>query len=153
MKKALFLLIASLFVLLSVPGIAGAQATGTAGNILVDDDKTQCPTAEFTTIQAAINAATPGDVIRVCPGTYAEQLSITKKVSIEGDNGAIVEPNGVSQNAISAATGDGLAAVIMVQNTVGVSIKGLIVDGSENKLSACAPNPGRYSVSKRFRHY
>ncbi len=140
MKKTVLLLITFSAVLLSSPNFAHAQASGRAANILVDDDKVQCPTAEFTTIQAAVNAATPGDVIRVCPGTYAEQLSITKSVSIEGDNGAIVQPDGVSQNAISAATGDGLAAIILVQNTVGVSIKGLIVDGSDNKISACAPN-------------
>jgi putative cell wall-binding protein len=37
--------------------------------ILVDDDKVQCPTAAFTTIQSAVNAASPGDTIRVCAGT------------------------------------------------------------------------------------
>ena len=30
-------------------------------NVLVDDDKVQCPTAQFTSIQAAINAANAGE--------------------------------------------------------------------------------------------
>ena len=35
-----------------------------------------CPKATYWTIQAAVNAASTGDRIRVCPGTYAEQVSI-----------------------------------------------------------------------------
>ncbi len=36
------------------------------------------PNAAFTSIQAAINAASPGDRINVCEGTYAEQLVLDK---------------------------------------------------------------------------
>lgn len=35
-----------------------------------------CASAHFHTIQAAINAANPGDEINVCPGVYREQLTI-----------------------------------------------------------------------------
>ena len=42
-----------------------------------------------TTISSAIAAARPGDVVAVCPGTYPEQLTITKPISLEG----IVIPN------------------------------------------------------------
>jgi hypothetical protein len=42
-----------------------------------------------TTISNAIAAARPGDVVAVCPGTYPEQLTITKPISLEG----IVIPN------------------------------------------------------------
>lgn len=38
----------------------------------------------YPTIQAALDAATSGDTIRVRPGTYFEQLSITKNVTIKG---------------------------------------------------------------------
>jgi len=44
--------------------------------LLVDDDLVQCPTAQFTSIQAAVTAAAPGDHIDVCPGTYNEQVTI-----------------------------------------------------------------------------
>jgi hypothetical protein len=33
--------------------------------------------ADFATIQQAVDAAEPGDVIMVAPGTYCEQVSIT----------------------------------------------------------------------------
>ncbi|WP_314175257.1 right-handed parallel beta-helix repeat-containing protein [Streptomyces winkii] len=46
--------------------------------LVVDDNGAQCPGAQFTTIQAAINAASSGSTIRVCAGTYNETVSINK---------------------------------------------------------------------------
>jgi parallel beta-helix repeat protein len=36
----------------------------------------QCPYAAFTSIQAAVDASGPNDTIKVCPGTYNEQVRI-----------------------------------------------------------------------------
>jgi parallel beta-helix repeat protein len=41
-----------------------------AAVLTVDDDGAQCPAAAFTDIQSAVDAASPGDTIRVCPGLY-----------------------------------------------------------------------------------
>ena len=49
-----------------------------AATLEVDDDKVQCKKAPFSSIQAAVTAASPGDSIKVCPGTYTEQVKITK---------------------------------------------------------------------------
>jgi parallel beta-helix repeat protein len=49
-----------------------------AATLEVDDDKVQCKKAPFTSIQAAVTAASPGDQIKVCPGTYQEQVKVTK---------------------------------------------------------------------------
>ncbi|MGW0579346.1 right-handed parallel beta-helix repeat-containing protein [Streptomyces sp. NPDC002920] len=46
--------------------------------LVVDDNGAQCPGAPFTTIQAAITAASPGDEIRVCAGTYNEVVTVNK---------------------------------------------------------------------------
>lgn len=54
-------------------GSIGASAAG-AGTLVVDNDRAQCPTAGFTRIQTAINAAAAGDTINVCPGGYFEQV-------------------------------------------------------------------------------
>src|SRR5437899_2120213 len=37
-------------------------------DIVVDDDRVQCPEAQFTSIQEAVGAAPSGSTIRVCPG-------------------------------------------------------------------------------------
>lgn len=46
----------------------------TAANVswVVDDDRMQCPTANFTSIQDAVDHASPWDTIVVCEGTYEE---------------------------------------------------------------------------------
>jgi nitrous oxidase accessory protein NosD len=105
--------------------------------LVVDDDKVQCPTAGYTTIQSAIDAASPGSNIRVCAGTYPEQLIINKTLQIYGDNGALVEPVGVTANV--STTSEPTAAVIFVQNAQNVQISGLIIDGIKNGLTECAP--------------
>ncbi len=47
-------------------------ATPGSNTWTVDDDKAQCPNAEFTKIQDAVEYASPWETIVVCPGTYEE---------------------------------------------------------------------------------
>src|SRR5581483_8487221 len=66
---------------LAAAGPAGAQAYSPGGGPnmwIVDDDHAQCPNAQFSRIQDAVDAASAGDQIKVCPGTYTEQVRITK---------------------------------------------------------------------------
>ena len=65
-----------------------APDTGVATTLMVDDDSA-CPGAAFTSIQAAINAATSGDTIQVCAGTYNEDISVNKSVNIVGSGAAV----------------------------------------------------------------
>jgi parallel beta-helix repeat protein len=49
-----------------------------------------------TTIQAAVDAANPGDMVRVPPGTYHENVLVTKdNITIEGSLGAILDGTGL----------------------------------------------------------
>src|SRR5271156_5086521 len=79
---------------------------GSTSTILVDDDKLQCPKAAFSTIQAAVNAARPGDLIRVCPGTYNEQIAIHKPIVLRADNGVLIRPVGMVSNSAGLTQGD-----------------------------------------------
>lgn len=74
------LLACSLFAVL----VAGAQSATTAPALVVDDDGRATPrncNAEglaFSSIQPAVDFANPNTTIKVCPGTYAEQVVVTK---------------------------------------------------------------------------
>jgi nitrous oxidase accessory protein NosD len=126
-------------VLILVPRVAAAQNRDHKPDLLVDDDKVQCPTATFTSIQDAINAASPGSLIRVCPGTYTEQLSIDKSLRIEGDNGAILLPSAMVANT-TGSSGTAIAAAIFVKEAADVEIEGLIVDTANSGITQCSPD-------------
>jgi nitrous oxidase accessory protein NosD len=140
MRKSALSVLLLLSVSFAVPRMAAAtQDHDRKPDLLVDDDKVQCPAATFTSIQDAINAANAGSLIRVCPGTYREQLSITKSLSIEGDNGAILLPGGMVSNT-TGSSGAPIAAAILVKDASNVEIEGLIVDTANNGITECSPD-------------
>jgi parallel beta-helix repeat protein len=164
MKKCARFVVPMMFVFSFVPSAFCAQQAEQKIKadplILVDDDKVQCPTAKFTTIQSAVDAANPGDTIRVCAGTYAEQVTISKSLTIRGDNGAIVMPGAVTVNGSDIPSGTPVAAVIVVTDASPVAIDNLIVDGSNNGISECSPdfkgilfqNSSGYILHNAIRH-
>jgi hypothetical protein len=66
-------------------------------------DVPQCNSARYSTIQSAVDAASPGSRIFVCPGTYDEGVVIAKQLSLEGHWAAI--------DATSSTTGNGIQIV------------------------------------------
>jgi nitrous oxidase accessory protein NosD len=134
MKKLQIIISAALLSLLTILAAPAVHA-----QILVDDDNVQCPTATFSNIQAAIDAASPGETIRVCAGTYHEQLKIDKAITLAADNGVVLSPMGMTANATGSTQSDLLAAAIVVKNTTGVLFSGFIIDGSGNGITECSP--------------
>jgi parallel beta-helix repeat protein len=54
----------------------------------------------FTTIQAAVDAANPGDTVRVPPGIYRENVMVAKdNITIKGESGAILDGTGLLGNS------------------------------------------------------
>ena len=62
--------------LLASGALFAAAAVPASATELVDDNGVQCPTATHTTIQSAVNAASPNEQVVVCSGTYREQVVI-----------------------------------------------------------------------------
>jgi parallel beta-helix repeat protein len=70
--------------------VGGGQAfASTSATLVVDDDGAQCAQADFALIQAAVDAAQPGDLVRVCAGRYAETVTVDKAVTLKGDPEAV----------------------------------------------------------------
>src|SRR6266478_5510091 len=131
----------SLIVILAAPLIwPNPVLPAHRARLVVDDDKVECPTAAFTHIQDAVDAASPGDEIHICKGTYAEQVTIRKPLDIDSDNGAVLMPSAMQANTKSLFDAAPIATASLVADTTGVSISGLIVDGANNGVSACAPD-------------
>jgi parallel beta-helix repeat protein len=127
--------LAFLLVLFSPLPVTGRERP----QLVVDDDKVECPNATFSRIQDAVDAASPGATIRVCKGTYAQQVAIRKPLTIAADSGAVLMPGTMQQNATSLLDGSPFAAALLVADTADVSIEGLIVDGANNGVPQCSP--------------
>ena len=100
----------------------------------------------YTTIQAAVNVASSGAVIDVCPGTYAEQVKIGIPLVLTGisngnaDEPTITVPSGgiVANTTVTPRnTSVSAGAQILVQGTAGVTIQNLSIDGSNSGLTDC----------------
>jgi hypothetical protein len=61
--------------------------------------------ASFATIQAAVDAASPGDTVSVCPGVYTENVIINKAAL------RVVSTGGASVTTIMAATSTDVVAI------------------------------------------
>jgi uncharacterized repeat protein (TIGR01451 family) len=94
-------------------------------------DITPGHTGTFTTIQAAVNAAFPGDTILADPGTYAESVTINKSLVLEG-----------AQHGVDARTRSGLESIVTGVGNNGrtpffvtasnVTIDGFTIEGATN---------------------
>jgi nitrous oxidase accessory protein NosD len=49
-----------------------------------------CKTAAYSKVQSAIDAAHPGATVVVCPGTYTEDVIISKSLTLSGKQGAVI---------------------------------------------------------------
>ncbi len=112
--------------------------------LFVDDDKAQCPHAQFTSIQTAVTAAMPGDTVNVCPGTYPEQVVIRKSLTVRGisvanQNLALIRPPQALPNSTSTFDGSPVAAIVLVDGAKSVTLFNLTVDGASNGINGCAP--------------
>lgn len=118
-----------------------------------------------STITAALGAASSGDTILVAPGTYKEDVAITKPIALIGSNrSSIIDAtglaNGIFVNGMSAPPKIGISNVtisgftvrsanfegILVANATDVLLTGNLVTDNDKSLdisaSACPGTPG-----------
>jgi len=106
--------------------------------LFVDDDKQQRPNAQFTSIQAAVTAAQPGDTIRVFAGNY-QAVNIPT-----GKNGLDIEGVGNREKVI--VTGSATAAAFHVAGAKNVDIEGFRINGNGAEFGVLVDQGGSASV-------
>jgi hypothetical protein len=124
MARAFPAIVMALLVLFAVlPAIPVVRAT--PSTLVVDDDgfatATDCDdtsTPAYTSIQAAINAASDGDEIIVCPGTYAEQITIDK--------------NGLTVRSFDGSAVDGTPDTVIAPGEL--TPAAVVIKGNDNKF-------------------
>ena len=129
---------AFLFLTTCAPVLFGAARVVSNAGVIVG-----CP-AQYTTIQAAIAAAAPNDTVYVCNTgvPFNEQVTVSKSIKLVGQTGAMIQPSPLVANTTSLTSGNAIAAAIFVTaGTTGVTISDLIIDGSQNQIASCLPNP------------
>ncbi len=107
--------------LLAVPGAAAAGTTvyvspsGSSGGA-----GTSCDTAAYATIGDGVSAAAAGSTVVVCAGTYKEDVSVTKALTLSGQ-GATIDATGLD-NGIKIAASNVTVMGFTVENATGEGI-------------------------------
>jgi len=94
---------------------------------------------QYTTIQAAVDAAPVGGTIDVCGGAYPEQVVVRKNLTLQGvshgtnDAPTIASPaTGLVANASA-----GLLAQVTIENSSAVNLTNIVIDGVGNQVPSC----------------
>jgi hypothetical protein len=120
----------------SMAGVATAAERGPA-HLLVDDDGRQCPRASFRSIQRAVDAAPAGATVRVCAGTYPEQVTLgpakrgVQLLAVHGHAAVVKAP----------ASLGGRGAVVHVDGARDVVIAGFTIAGPLPDVTECPDAP------------
>jgi len=98
--------------------------------------------ADYTTIQAAVNAANSGDEIQIAPGVYTNQVVITNKnLTLSGSPGTVLRATPGMQQSLMPIVGTSAVVVPLVAifESTNVVISGLTLEGE--RLADNQPGP------------
>ncbi len=109
--------------------------------LVVDDDGAQCPSPDYTDVQAAVDAADAGSTVLVCPGTYSDTADADLNgVTIAGSpkDGLQLIANGGREEVVidgdpagnTATTGSG----VLLQGVAGVLVQGFTVTNFHDNI-------------------
>lgn len=114
----------------------------------VGGDITVCGSgdADYTTIQAAVNASHDGDTLLVCDGTYRENLSVmNRNITIKSEHGAAYTTIRPPSRSMGMGGGGGGCpmhskpnTILFQNNSIGCTLDGFTITGSSGKTAIYA---------------
>jgi parallel beta-helix repeat protein len=117
--------------------LIGTAPANAAVTQVVDDDGfaslTNCNAATPTsnTIQGGVNAAAPGDTVKVCPGTYTENVTVNKALILNGAKAGVNGTRVVGANESIVHAFDPNQPIFML-TADGITLNGFLVEGNTN---------------------
>jgi hypothetical protein len=98
---------------------------------------TSCSTAKYATIQAAVDAASAGQTVTVCAGSYSEDVFVPKALALIGVGGPVINATATSTHNCTFLTGGPpitapcLAGITIAASNV--SVRGFTVQGAQGE--------------------
>ncbi|MBI2357716.1 MAG: right-handed parallel beta-helix repeat-containing protein [Deltaproteobacteria bacterium] len=142
--------------------VIGAQGAAAQVTHWVNDDDpngggyaspgTSCSDPGYPTVQAAINAATSGDTIQVCAGTYVENVNLAKSLTLLGAQAGVDARGRVAtESTITAAAG---TLLTLLTGSAGSTIDGFtFLGGSRAIESQSGPIDGLQLLNNRIQGF
>ncbi len=115
--------------------VAGCLAGASSASAM---KSTVCPSGcAFTSIQSAINAASPGATITIGNGTYTENVVVNKSVTLRGSGtGTVIEPATSNPICSPGSLCGGAASNIILVQADNVTITKLKLEGDNPGLTS-----------------
>ena len=95
------------------------------------------PACAKQTIQAGVNTVSTGGVVSIGPGTFVEQVEISKTLTMQGTANSpfgpsvtIIQSPITLTNAFTSTTGDPNKAIVYIHDAANVSLDRIAVDGA-----------------------
>jgi Right handed beta helix region len=120
--------------LLAFGAAAGAAQASVGGTVYVSPQATSagadtsCWTASYSDITTAVAAVVPGGTVVVCPGTYDEEVVVTKPLNLVGRH-ATINAHGQPPLTIAGMTLPGSDGIAVLQAS-NVNVSGFTVTGA-----------------------
>jgi parallel beta-helix repeat protein len=121
---------------LAVPalGAASAQAGTSHFTVYVSEHGSasardaSCGSAAYTSIGAGVSAVAAGGTVVVCGGTYHEDVTVAKPLSLAGRSGAVIDATG-HNNGVLVTAGHVTVSGLRVTNAIG---EGILVSSADH---------------------
>ena len=134
-----------------VAGIGLRPATAATATFVVDEDGqatvgncNSSTATPYTTVGAAVAAAAAGDTVKVCPGNYAENVTVDKPLMLKGAKFGV----GVGSRTFGSANESTIAGLLTIQ-AADVKVEGFSLSNPNHELGVLVKTTGSNAVIKK----